>query len=73
MAVMAPKKKKPAREGAENPWPKLLRDIRARLDISQKEAGKRVGVSRRSWAAWEIGETIPSPSRQILIRLLFRK
>lgn len=54
-----------------NPWPALLKKLRADLDeMTQKDAAERVGVSTRAWIKWEMGDQIPSPSHQILIKLL---
>jgi DNA-binding transcriptional regulator YiaG len=50
--------------------PKEIRKIRKGLNLSQAKAAEKVGVSRRSWAAWESGETVPTPPLQKLIRLL---
>jgi DNA-binding transcriptional regulator YiaG len=50
--------------------PEQIRAIRVSQGLSQSEAARRVGVSRRSWAAWESGEKPPSPRSVILIRLL---
>ncbi len=50
--------------------PAAIRDIRKGLGLSQAKAAAKVGVSRRSWAAWESGETVPTKPLQILIRLL---
>lgn len=68
MATMAPKRKK--RRLAGNSWPARLRAIRERMALTQAQAGEKVGVSVRSWLAWEVGDQIPSRSRQILLELL---
>lgn len=52
-----------------NPWPARLKDLRNRLQITQEQAGKRVRVTRRTWAGWE-GGRVPSPAHQLLIELL---
>lgn len=39
--------------------PALIRAARDALGISQEEAARRVGVSTRSYAAWELGESKP--------------
>lgn len=49
MLLMA--KKKP-RTG----WPDRLRKLRAKYDLTQREAAARARVSYRAWVAWE-GET----------------
>lgn len=53
--------------------PEWLRELRGRLgNLSQTAAAKKVGVSRRAWAAWEGGEKQPSKPVQILLDMLDR-
>jgi DNA-binding XRE family transcriptional regulator len=74
-----PKRTRAAKPTAGNPWPDRLVKIRAaegvRLklgrDLYQAEAAARLGVSRRSWIAWETGQTIPSNAYGRLIGLTF--
>lgn len=33
-----------------------VRAVRERLELTQEEAGKRIGVSRQAWQKWESGE-----------------
>lgn len=61
------KKKKPSAPG----WTaKRIKALRKRLDLYQAQAAAKVGVSRRQWAAWEAGESSPSGSAAILLKLL---
>jgi DNA-binding XRE family transcriptional regulator len=55
---------------ATNDWPAFLKSIRDSLDLTQERAAEQVGVSARSWVAWENGYRTPTPSAQILIRQL---
>ena len=72
MTTMAPRKRATSGAGAgkANPWPKRLFALRKRLGLTQADAAAKVRVSLRSWAAWELGEQIPSSPHQLLITLL---
>lgn len=74
MAKKSASKKKPP---AGNPWPGRLLELRERWGSAKKlpqaDAAERVGVSRRSWIAWEQGKQIPARPVQILIELLLEK
>lgn len=63
-------KKKPAGKT----WPDKLKRLRelwgGTKKLPQGEAAARVGVTRRSWIAWEKGDQIPARPVQILIELL---
>lgn len=69
MLTMA-KRKKPATPIL---GPTQIKAIREQLGLTQTQAAEKVGVSRRSWAAWEGGQQIPSPPLVILIQLLAKK
>lgn len=53
-------------------WPELLSGFREEHDLTQEAAAAKVGVTRRAWIAWEHGETVPSTSTAILLRLLLQ-
>lgn len=36
-----------------------LKAIRANANLTQEEAAKRIGVSERTWANYEVGKTFP--------------
>ena len=36
-----------------------LKAIRANANLTQGEAAKRIGVSERTWANYEVGKTFP--------------
>ena len=59
-----------ARKRKSAQWPDRLRALRAKLGLSQAKAAKKIRVSLRSWAGWEMGEQIPSAPCQLLIELL---
>ena len=64
MAIMA--RKNPSAE-----WtPERILALRKRLRLTQTAAAEKVGVSRRSWAAWEGGQKRPSRPVQLLLRQL---
>lgn len=48
-----------------------LQDLREKLgNISMAEAASRIGVTERTWLAWERNESEPSQSHHMLIDLL---
>jgi DNA-binding transcriptional regulator YiaG len=68
MVGMAPKRKgdKPA-----GYWPKKLRAIRRKYDLTQKEAAARTQVALRTWINWEADWQEPSTLAQILLQNAF--
>jgi DNA-binding XRE family transcriptional regulator len=71
MCVMSPARKAPA-----GPWAKKLLALRAKWGdggkpLSQTEAAKRIGVSLRTWAGWELN-TVPPKPIQLLIGYLLK-
>lgn len=63
------KKKKPD----PIPTPEDIRKLRKRLNLTQKEAADKIGVSYRTWVSWENeAENHRKPSRTAvrLIRML---
>jgi DNA-binding XRE family transcriptional regulator len=80
MSVASPKRKPKRAKPTGNPWPELLRNLRADVgrreklgrSLHQAEAAERLGVSRRSWIAWETGQQVPSNAYARLIPLTFR-
>lgn len=72
MKLMA--KKKPKRKPAPVPvWtPAAIRALRLRLGLTVKQAAEKVGVTARTWLAWELPsqEREPAASHLILIGLL---
>lgn len=75
MGVMAKPKKRPA---TSNPWPARLLKLRELWGrdgkrLSQEKAAAKLGLSRRSWAGWEIGEFIPPQHITMLIDFLLEK
>lgn len=42
-----------------------LRSWRISNQLSQGQAGERLGVARRTWHQWEAGAAIPGPSMMI--------
>jgi len=64
MIDMAKKKPTPA-------WtPEKIAELRAALKLTQAAAAKKVGVTRRQWAAWEAAESRPSGPALLLLTLL---
>ncbi len=58
MTGMTAKKPKPSSAG--NPWPDMLRALRAALDLHQDEAARRADVAVGTWRNWEQGRRRPS-------------
>ena len=42
------------------PWNERLKELRAKLDITQAEAAARAGVAVRTWIAWENKQRTPN-------------
>lgn len=42
-------------------WVKLVRELRARLDLTQEKFAAKLGVSFPTINRWENGRSIPSP------------
>jgi DNA-binding transcriptional regulator YiaG len=55
---------------AQQDWPVILKAIRKQFSLTQDRAAKLIGVSARSWVAWEQGYRVPTPSARILIHQL---
>lgn len=51
---------------------RTLTELRQARDWSQREAAKEVGVSLRTWAAWELGELTPDTFKIDRICKVFR-
>ncbi len=51
--------------------PKLLKEIRTKLGLTQKEAAARCRVQWRAWAAWEGGERIPTGPCALAVEFLY--
>ena len=49
------------------PTPDELREIRARLKLTQAQAADRVAVTRETWATWECAMRKPSRPASLLI------
>lgn len=64
--MLMAKKKKPARRN----WPKLMREIRDRLDLNQAEAADRIHISQSQWSSFESGKRQPTRPIAHLIELL---
>jgi DNA-binding XRE family transcriptional regulator len=65
--VTAPKRKpKPAKT-----WPERLKELRARLEITQAEAAERAGVAHRTWISWENAQGTPSRMALNLLKAAF--
>ncbi len=75
MSVATPKRKR----SPANPWPERLKKLRTDAGAARKlgrsllqsEAAAEIGVSRRSWIAWETGQQVPSNAYARLIGLTF--
>lgn len=61
------KKSKPA-----NPWPEVLKALRDATGWSQATAAAEIGVSTRSWLAWESGEVVPSGTTNYALRCMVK-
>ncbi len=71
MRTMAKKKPKPVPTPAPvTDWPQRLRDLRARLKLTQAEAAARVEAHLRAWQWWEAGKFKPNKFYQAAIRRL---
>lgn len=64
-AKMAKRKKKPSA------WAKRLKQLRVDLDLTQREAAERAGVSTRAWVAWENDQRVPGKIGQRLLKQAF--
>lgn len=51
-----------------NPWPARLKALRQLLDITQREAAERIGVSTSTWVSWENAQRVPGRITQRLLR-----
>ena len=47
-----------------------LQRIRAKLEITQAEAAKRIGVDERTWRRWELSERQIPPPVAMLMRMI---
>ena len=54
-------------------WPKMILRLRAKLNYSQEELGKMLGVSLASVSRWERGEHEPTAIVKIKLEDLFNK
>ncbi len=63
-------KRKLKRKAVRIPKPAEILRERKRLGLTQEKAAEKIGVSRRSWVAYEQGDPIPAPVA-ILMSLLF--
>ena len=50
--------------------PKIIKETRLKLGLTQKQAAERCRVQWRAWAAWELGERTPTGPVTIVIELL---
>lgn len=50
--------------------PDQIKDLRNRLDLTQKEISELLQIGEKSWSRWENGRERPSRSMNILIRSL---
>lgn len=37
-----------------------LKELRARKNLTQKEAAEKVGITENTWISWESGKTYPN-------------
>jgi transcriptional regulator with XRE-family HTH domain len=51
--------------------PSQLRQLRERLNLTQKEIGELLQVGEKSWSRWESGKHRPSRSVNLLMRALY--
>jgi DNA-binding XRE family transcriptional regulator len=63
MTVMAKK--------SGNKWPGRLKTLRAKYDLTQREAAERIGVALRTWISWENDQRIPSRLAERLLHNSF--
>ena len=54
-------------------WPKTILKLRAKLNISQEELGKLVGVSLASVSRWERAEHEPVAITKVKLEDLFKE
>lgn len=54
-------------KGSAADLPKIVREIRARLGLSQEKLAAKLGVSFATVNRWENGRTKPSPMGKVLI------
>lgn len=76
MATMSPKRKvrtgpPPRKPSPGNPWPKKLRAVRDKHNLTQAEAAARAGVAARTWIAWENSQAKPSRMATNLLIVAF--
>ena len=57
----------------ENPWPKLLKQLRLVYSYTQGQAAHLVGVDQTTWSRWERGKTIPEVDIQRMVRDLLNR
>jgi DNA-binding transcriptional regulator YiaG len=48
--------------------PQQLRELRERLNLTQKEIGELLQLGEKTWTRWETGRERPSRSMNILLR-----
>lgn len=54
-------------------WPKMILRLRVKLDVSQDELGKMLGVSLASVSRWERGEHEPTAITKVKLEDLFKE
>ena len=54
-------------------WPKKIRRLRAKLNLSQEKLGKLLNVSLASVSRWERGEYEPTAIVKIKLEDLFKE
>ena len=53
-------------------WARKLKELRARLGITQREAAEKLGVHIQTWKNWEYGRREPTAGTRQAIRVTFR-
>lgn len=62
-----------SRTDKPNQWAKKLLALREKWGgLTQSDAAEKIGVSRRTWASWELN-TVPPKPIQLLIDLLLKQ
>jgi transcriptional regulator with XRE-family HTH domain len=53
------------------PIPEKLKVLRAKTSMTQTELARKLGVTRSSVNAWEMGISVPTPDKIVEMALLF--
>ena len=61
----------PTQKPSQNPWPEVLKLLRERTGWTQQQAAEEIGVTRRAWIKWEMGD-MPGGVTKFALRCLVK-